>query len=289
LDRLLSVKKTTDSRQKAAAGSTKISPADLAQLTHQTRNLLAFHLELGLSSYPAAAGLDQVFVHETPSLRPPGRGTPRQVATARSRHASASAGSPAKQTPHSSAAQLQVIGRNIAACRSCGRTAGVTIPGQGSPSPRLFVIGDCCTEPGEKGVIWGKTEDDLFWKMMAAIGLDRDSVYVTNCMKCSLQDSTLSRKERAGQCFTFLEQELMAVQPALICTMGEIAAGLLLKKDAPLARLRGRFHQYRYPHGGSARVMATFHPRFLLQQPEMKRATWMDLQAVQRQLQQSSG
>jgi DNA polymerase len=67
--------------------------------------------------------------------------------------------------------------------------------------------------------------------------------------------------------------------------MGDTVTRALLKTKVPLVRLRGRFHSYRYPQGDMAKIMPTFHPRLLLQHPEMKQATWKDLQAVQRMLQ----
>ncbi len=258
----------------------------LAAVAHQTRNLLAFHVQSGINSYPASAELLKIAVQKqktTPAARPVPK--QRQPQPVKQRNVAA----PAKVSNASVAKQLKVIDHNISVCQSCATAPGIVIPGQGSSAPRLFVIGDWFAGPqAPQGMIWGAEEDDLFWKMMAAIGLDRDSVYVTNCIKCKPPADKTPDADRTRQCFTYLEQELMAIQPAFICTMGEVATNLLLKSSVPLVRMRGRFHQYRYPHGSNARVMPTFHPRFLLQQPEMKRATWMDLQAVQRLLNQQT-
>jgi DNA polymerase len=151
--------------------------------------------------------------------------------------------------------------------------------------PRLFVVGDCFRgHSNKKDILWSPEEDELFWKMMAAIGLDQNSVFVTNCIKCSLGETRQVELESGSRCFPFLERELALLQPELICTLGELATSLILKNSTPLVRMRGHFHQYRYPQGGRARVMPTFHPRFLLRHPEMKRAAWMDLQAVQRSI-----
>ena len=133
-------------------------------------------------------------------------------------------------------------------------------------------------------MLWGSEEDTLFWKMMAAIGLDPDSVYVSNCVKCCQPAALPPDSEAEQHCFSFLEQELLAIQPSLICAMGDMATRLLLRSQTPLIRLRGRFHPYRYPDGSRGLVMPTFHPRFLLEHEEMKRATWEDLQTIQRRL-----
>ena len=274
----MSAKKKKISGQNNIAAGKQVDPAALAQLAYQTRNLLAFHLELGISSYPATPELRRFIITEQPVAT--GSPSPVHRETADKKPVST-----AKKIGESTARQLETISRQLTSCRNCGSVSGPAIPGQGSTKPRLFVVGDYLNPADvDSGTIWGAEEDELFWKMMAAIGLDQDSVYVTNCIKCC-QDNVSQSDTAAGQrCFPFLEQELAAIQPELICSMGEIATGLLLGSRVPLVRMRGRFHQYRYPHGSVARVMPTFHPRFLLQHPEMKRATWMDLQAVQRQL-----
>jgi uracil-DNA glycosylase family 4 len=277
LDQVLSAKKMKISGQNSMVSGKEVDPAVLAQLAYQTRNLLVFHLELGIADYPATPELRQFLEKEQPAAT--GSVDPVSRGTANNNPVPA-----AKISRESTARQLETISRQLTGCRICGSVTGPAIPGQGSTAPRLFVVGDSlnCAD-ADSGMIWGAEEDELFWKMMAAIGLDQESVYVTNCIKCS-RDNVTQLDAAAGQrCFPFLEQELAAIQPELICSMGEIATGLLLGSRVPLVRMRGHFHQYPYPHGNVARVMPTFHPRFLLQNPEMKRATWMDLQAVQRE------
>ena len=274
----MSAKKKKISRQNNTAAENQVDPAALAQLAYQTRNLLAFHLELGIDGYPATPELRQFLVKEQPAAT--GSVVPVSRKTANKKVAPA-----AKISRESTARQLETISKQLAGCRSCESVSGPAMPGQGSTAPRLFVVGDYVNDTNaDKGMIWGAEEDELFWKMMAAIGLDKESVYVTNCIKCGLDKVSQPDAVLGPSCFPFLERELAAIQPELICSMGEIATALLLGSRVPLVRMRGRFHQYRYPHSSVARVMPTFHPRFLLQHPEMKRATWMDLQAVQRQL-----
>ena len=256
-----------------------VDAAALGRLTLQVRNLLAFHQEVGIPGYPAAADLLACTAKKKASPSPPQ--VRRTGAVEKS--GPVAEGAPSTTSP---ARQLATIARELADCRSCsaGRR-GPVVPGQGSAAPLLFVIGDCCRGTDNSAVtVWGEEEDALFWKMMAAIGLDRESVYVTNCIKCGQDKGVPPAAELGRSCFSFLERELIALQPGLICTMGELATSLLLGSRTPLVRMRGRFHRYRYPHGGSGQVMPTFHPAFLLQHPEMKRAAWMDLQALQRRL-----
>jgi len=271
------------------AAGISIDTTSLARLTRQTRNLLAFHLELGITGYPSTPALAD-FLKKDYAGKSTGKSLKKSlkksVGKSVGKTAVKTAGESAGKTAGKSAVrQLETIAGELAGCRTCESLSGPAVPGQGSAGPVLFVIGDCCrSADNDTAVIWSAEEDDLFWKMMAAIGLDRDLVYVTNCIKCGCNNSSPPGAEFGRNCFSFLERELTAVQPALICTMGELAAGLLLGSRTPLVRMRGRFHQYRYPRGGIARVMPTFHPAFLLRHPEMKRAAWMDLQALQRQL-----
>lgn len=294
MEQVLSVKKNNIDGQNNTVASKPVDPMALAQLAHQTRNLLAFHLEIGLNGYPATPELRQFLVRKQQPVPARQRSGSRLGARPdpppmQGRPAPGKSAKPVPPSPaisaESASRDLKIIGQELTDCRICPSATTVKVPGQGSPTPRLFVIGDCFigNEP-QKEVIWGTEEDDLFWKMMAAIGLDRQSVYVSNCVKCCRNKVITPDDESALRCFSYLERELLAIQPALICTMGDIATRLLLKNQSPLVRLRGRFHQYRYPQGNRARVMPTFHPRFLLEHEEMKRATWEDLQALQHQL-----
>ena len=255
--------------------SPRIDPEVLAWITLETRKLLAFHDELGLSHYPEKSGLARLFIRKKPVQATPA------VSDKKSVNKTVKPGASGKSTSD----QLKIIGKNVAECTRCASVARAKVQGQGGAASGLFVVGDWCNaEALGEDLLWETEVDELFWKMMAAIGLDTESVYVTNCVKCRDKNIDSLSVDRHRACFSHLEQELLAMQPEIICIFGEVAAGLLLKKKAPINRLRGRFHQYRYPHGGKAKVMVTYHPRFLLQHPEMKQAAWADLQAVQKNL-----
>jgi len=249
---------------------------DVARLASQVRTLLAFHREIGISSYPDVPGVSEFLVNKEatpPTPAPPfsrtGRGT-------------VAAAAPRKVSVTSARRQMERLVLEYTACNACKIEAKQVIPGQGTLTPRLFVAGDCFQgHPDDISMLWGREEDELFWKMMAAIGLDRESVFVSNCIKCSCKNAGSEELESGRRCFSFLERELTFLQPEIICTMGELSTSLVLKSTTPLVRIRGRFHPYRYPHGNKARVMPTFHPRFLLRHPEMKQAAWKDLQTIQ--------
>ena len=204
--------------------------------------------------------------------------------------------------------QLKALNQEISHCRCCAQGApssahssvapsdapssvapSSAIVGQGSPTPLLLVVGDCFIgTPSDKDLIWGKEEDAMLWRMMQAIGLDQRSVYITNMIKCPQPGPVQPKSFMEQSCFSHLEKEIQIIRPKLICAMGDSVTQALLKTKAPLVRLRGSFRPYRSPQGEVIKIMPTYHPRLLLQHPEMKQATWKDLQAVQKMLQASS-
>ncbi|MGB5684603.1 MAG: uracil-DNA glycosylase [Candidatus Electrothrix sp.] len=276
------------------AVASTVDPAALALLTGQVRNLLAFHQEMGLAAYPAAPALRQFLTRrlQRPPSRPSSKPLPAPTSAEQDRRPQGSPGPPPQQTVQQTVQQqLKALNQEIAHCRCCTTqdTPSSAILGQGSPTPLLLVVGDCFIgTPSEKGLIWGKEEDAMLWRMMQAIGLDQSSVYVTNAIKCPQPRHVQPRSLMEQSCFSHLEKEIQIIRPTLICAMGDSVTQALLKTKAPLARLRGSFRSYRSPQGDRVKVMPTYHPRLLLQHPEMKQATWKDLQAVQKMLQASS-
>lgn len=85
-------------------------------------------------------------------------------------------------------------------------------------------------------------------------------------------------------CSSYLQRQLSAASPEFICTMGMVATRTLLRQSQPLSKLRGRFHTYKAADGVEIPLLPTYHPGYLLQNPEMKTATWQDLQLLQKRL-----
>lgn len=124
----------------------------------------------------------------------------------------------------------------------------------------------------------------MLWKMITAMEPQVEQVYVTNSLKCCPVDAGIIDAKCEESCFSFLAREIAAVKPRIICAMGEMPVRVLMGRKEPLSRLRGRFGNYRYQSGQGVMVMPTFHPRFLLQHQEMKKATWNDLLAIKKRL-----
>jgi DNA polymerase len=151
-----------------------------------------------------------------------------------------------------------------------------------------MVVGDwpVAGQGSTPSLLMGPEEDVMLEKMMAAIGLSPEQYCVTNVLKCCPAAGQEVAPAWGQTCASFLQREIGIIRPAIICAMGEIAARALLGGAEPLLRLRGRFTPCRYQDDPPIPVMPTFHPRFLLANPEMKMAAWKDLQAVQRRLAQ---
>lgn len=188
-------------------------------------------------------------------------------------------------------ALLAVLRKEVGQCTLCRLAAGRqgTVPGRGSAGSDLMVVGDWSSqeEGGNPEILFGTDEDIMLGKMMEAIALGPENVYVTNILKCCPGAGQAPDQECLESCFSYLVREIGAVRPRLICAMGDLAVRMLVGSQETLFRLRGRFAIYRYQAADPIPVMPTFHPRYLLANPEMKKATWKDLQTIRRRLDHS--
>ncbi|MBU0480807.1 MAG: uracil-DNA glycosylase [Proteobacteria bacterium] len=181
---------------------------------------------------------------------------------------------------------LEEIYADLAECTRCPlhlKRRGI-IPGQGEKTARLLIIEDQPSENEEAaGVCVAGAAGELLDKMLKAIHLDRSDVYITSIVKCRPENDRLPTIDEINTCLPFLARQVAAVNPAVIFALGPLAARTLTGNNQPLFRIRGKFHDF---HGTS--LMASFHPTFLLKNEEMKKASWIDLQLVQKKLAENS-
>jgi uracil-DNA glycosylase family 4 len=111
------------------------------------------------------------------------------------------------------------------------------------------------------------------------LGLRREEVYITNIVKSRPPGNRDPEPDEIAACLPFLEEQIEAIRPRVIVTLGRIAAHALLGTKAPLTRLRGRWQKYH-----DIRVMPTFHPSYLLRFPKERHKTWDDMQQVMEYL-----
>ena len=177
---------------------------------------------------------------------------------------------------------LESIRADLGDCQRCKLCGGRThiVFGAGNPNARLMFVGegpgydeDQCGEPfvGAAG--------QLLTRIIQAIKMTRDDVYICNIVKCRPPGNRNPEPDEIQTCLPFLERQIEAVAPEYICTLGACAARTLLQTDAPISRLRGRFFDYK-----GIKLLPTFHPAYLLRNPDRKREVWEDMKMLMRDM-----
>lgn len=174
--------------------------------------------------------------------------------------------------------QLKEIRQEIGDCTRCKLCQGRThiVFGIGNPKARLIFVGE---GPGRDEDLQGEPfvgrAGQLLTKMIEAMGFKRSDVYIGNIVKCRPPENRYPEPEEVATCYPFLLKQIAAIKPKVIVSLGNLSAQTLLQTKKGITSLRGEFHDF---HG--TRLMPTFHPAFLLRNPEKKREVWEDLKKV---------
>lgn len=182
------------------------------------------------------------------------------------------------------------IATEVNSCRNCELAAQrvMPVPGRGTARARLLIVGGWLTTPELTGsssdLIFGLEEDRMMARMLEAIHLDPADVFVTNILKCGLPASCQPAANHVHCCLSYLQRQIVAIAPVLLCSMGIIATRALLDMPQSLSQLRGRCHLYTALDGRKIPLIPTYHPSYLLQATEMKAETWKDLQLIEQKL-----
>jgi uracil-DNA glycosylase len=174
---------------------------------------------------------------------------------------------------------LSAIRTDIGDCTRCKlHTLGrmQVVFGVGNPSADLMFVGEA---PGAdedvQGIPFVGRAGQLLTKIIEAIGLAREDVYIANVIKCRPPQNRNPEPDEVATCEPFLFRQIDVVQPKVIVALGKFAAQAVLKSDEPISRLRGRVFDYR-----GAKLIPTFHPAYLLRNPSAKREVWDDMKLV---------
>ena len=173
---------------------------------------------------------------------------------------------------------LEQIRADLGDCHRCGLASGRThiVFGEGSARARLVFIGEGPgAEEDRSGRPFVGPAGQLLTKIIQALKLAREQVYICNVIKCRPAGNRDPLPEEIESCRPFLMRQLAAIGPEVVCTLGTHATQTLLNRTEPVSRLRGRFHTLHH-----IRVMPTFHPAFLLRHPERKRDVWEDMKKI---------
>lgn len=163
-------------------------------------------------------------------------------------------------------------------CRLC-ETRTQTVFGEGDVDAKIFFIGE---GPGENEDLTGRPfvgrAGQLLDKMIVAMGLTREQVYIANVVKCRPPQNRTPLPDEVATCTPYLERQLNIIRPRVIVTLGRPATAYMLNDPKlTMGRARGHWHQWR-----GIKLMPTFHPSYVLRSytPETRRAVWSDLQQV---------
>ena len=181
---------------------------------------------------------------------------------------------------------LAAIRADIGDCTRCKlHTLGrrQIVFGVGNPGADLMFVGEA---PGADEDIQGEPfvgrAGQLLTKIIAAIGLAREDVYIANVIKCRPPQNRNPEPDEVETCEPFLFKQIDAIKPKVIVALGKFGAQTLLRTLDPISRLRGRVFDYR-----GAKLIPTFHPAYLLRNPASKREVWEDMKLVKKLLAES--
>ena len=240
-------------------------------MSHELSDHLRYFAELGVSGVSRSAEW---------------RTRPDMAATSQAGAVNAAAESPgAAAASDADGNTLLAIKTEIGpACQRCklhalGRRQVVF--GVGNPAAQLMFVGEA---PGEdedrQGEPFVGRAGQLLTKIIEAIGLHRDQVYIANVIKCRPPGNRNPEPDEVATCEPFLFRQIEAIGPRVIVPLGKFAAQCLLKTVDPITKLRGRQFEYR-----GAVLIPTFHPAYLLRNPSAKREVWEDMKRVREILQ----
>ncbi|MGE5507669.1 MAG: uracil-DNA glycosylase [Chitinophagales bacterium] len=192
---------------------------------------------------------------------------------------------PARQR-QGSAASLSELVAAISNCRKCALRSGATqtVPGEGNPEARLMLVGE---GPGQQEDLTGRpfvgAAGQLLDRMLAAIGLSREAVFIANVVKCRPPGNRTPDDAEAAACLPYLRAQLELVNPEVVLLLGATATRALLGPELRITKVRGQW----FTRDGRL-YLPTFHPAALLRDPSKKREAWIDLQLVRDRLSKQS-
>jgi uracil-DNA glycosylase family 4 len=248
----------------------------VSDIRRQLADHLDFYAELGVSGVNRQAawrrrGLDDPAPSSSNSLEPSIQMPEQSLIQV------------ARSSEEALAAIRADIGEDCSRCKLHGLGRRQIVFGVGNPDADLMFVGEA---PGGdedvQGIPFVGRAGQLLTKIIEAIGLARDQVYIANVIKCRPPGNRNPEPDEVEQCQPFLFRQIDVVSPKVIVALGTFAAKTLLRTQDPISRLRGRVYDFR-----GAKLIPTFHPAFLLRSPERKRDVWDDMKKVRALLQDS--
>ena len=182
-----------------------------------------------------------------------------------------------KAFPHQT---LKTIRNDLGECRRCrlSENRRNIVFGEGNSKAKLVFVGEGPGyEEDRRGQPFVGAAGRLLTKIIQAMKFTRDQVYICNIIKCRPPGNRNPRPDEIKTCSPFLERQISVIKPNLICALGTFAAQTLLNTNEPISKLRGRFYDYM-----GIKVLPTYHPAYILRNPDKKRDVWEDMQKLMK-------
>lgn len=177
---------------------------------------------------------------------------------------------------------LEDIRADIGDCTRCALHKGRThiVFGEGNSKAELMFVGE---GPGRDEDVTGRPfvgrAGQLLTKIIEAMKMKRGDVYIANIVKCRPPNNRVPAPDEVSTCEGFLHRQITVIKPKVIVCLGSVATQNLLKTESKISSLRGKFIEW-----NGIQVMPTYHPAFLLRNPEMKKEVWKDMKEVMEYL-----
>jgi len=173
---------------------------------------------------------------------------------------------------------LEAVRADLGDCRRCKLAPARRniVFGSGNARAELMFVGEAPgADEDEQGLPFVGRAGQLLTRIIEAMGMRREDVYICNILKCRPPGNRNPEPDEIAACEPFLRRQIAAVKPKIICALGTFGAQALLRTKDPISRLRGQFIDYR-----GIKLMATYHPAYLLRNPNEKRKVWEDVQKI---------
>jgi len=178
---------------------------------------------------------------------------------------------------------LESIRAELGDCRRCPlwRTRNHIVFGEGNPRAKIMFIGEApgAMEDRTGRPFVGKAGGLLTDIIEKGMGMKRSDVYIANILKCRPPGNRDPLPSEVEKCIGFLHEQINVVRPDIIIALGRVATQNLLETSTPISKLRGRFHDFM-----GIKLMPTYHPSYLLQNPSKKRDVWEDIKKVLKEM-----
>lgn len=245
----------------------KRSMAERLDFLRELGNLLRFHRQIGLDHYPFV--LPELLEHGS------GQADLRSTLTPAADHLS----DRQKKGDRDGRSSLAALEREINACRNCPRGVEGASPltGAGKVGATLFIVVEQALAATNEGRLLNDEDSTLLRKMLAAIKVSDDAVYMAPLVRCGTVEEKQTKKEERTACLDFLERQIACLRPRAILIFGERAAQTLFRREQLLFHLRGKIDEIQ-----GIPALATYHPGQLRSEPALKQMAWQDLQLLQR-------